>query len=341
MNKMSVYPTESVILAPLSGHTDLPWRRSARRHGCRFAFTEMIDAGSLVFGNLKTIRFLDSDGTEDWLGAQLVGVDPDMLRKATEICNTRELAVIDFNLGCPTPKLVKKDKGAALAEKPEMALRAFEAIKSVSKFPVTAKIRILDENDPEPTLNLAGELESAGAEALAIHGRIRSKFYSGPVFTDIIQEVRKALKIPVIANGGIMDFATYNDLREATGCDVVMVARGAMGNPWIFREIAEGEKFHAPTVTEFADELETHINEMVVYYGEELGMKVARKVILEYLRGRGFTGKLKSKVSFLKTRGDFKKFMTEIRKGPSLRYWSTRKNLPDTSRSLRPMQALD
>lgn len=333
---MKIYPENSLILAPLAGYTDLPYRISARRHGCRFAFTEMVDAGSLVFQNRKTLTFLARDPSEDWLGVQLVGSDHSILERAVEIVNGYDFSVLDFNLGCPAPKVVKKGEGAALGKRPDEAARAFDVIAKKARMPVTAKLRILDENDPEPTLYLLRKLQDSGASAVTIHGRVMKAFYSGPVFHDIIAYLRENLKIQVIANGGVMDLKSYRNIRQNTGCDSVMLARGAMGNPWIFSEI-QSVGYNPPTVEEFAREIEEHISHMVEYYkSEDFVFRYSRKAMLDYLRGRGFAGKIRAMVSYIKNTEDFKAFMSEVRKGPSDAYW---KNLecPEKSKMERFM----
>ena len=331
-----IYPEDAVILAPLSGYTDMPFRMSARRHGCRFAFTEMIDAGSLVFGNEKTLRFLTRNENEDWLGIQLVGSDVATLSKATEIVNRYEFSVIDFNLGCPAPKVAKKGEGAALARRPDEALKAFESIKLKSRFPVTAKTRILDETDPAPTIKFCKRLEAAGAEVITLHGRLAKNFYSGRVFTEIISAVRENLRIPLVANGGITGITSYNQIRSESGSSRVMLARGVMGHPWLFAELADPLSYQPPTVSELADELEQHINDMIEFYGEELALRMCRKVILDYTSGRGYSGQLRASVSFLKSIADFAVFMAEVRNGPSERYWKWLENNVAADRRIRP-----
>ena len=315
-----IYPDGSAILAPLAGHSDLPMRMSARRHGCKFAFTEMIDAGSLVFGSFKTLKLAERGKDEPWLGIQLVGSELETLGKAVEIINQHDFSLLDFNLGCPAPKVVKKGEGAALALRQDDALRAFETIIKVSKLPVTAKTRIQSESDPEPTIRFAKRLQDAGAQAITIHGRVRKAFYSGPVFFDIIKAVRESLSIQVIANGGAFDKATFDELLVKSSCACGMLARGAIGNPWLFREVSSPD-FKPPTYLELADELERNMGEMVAFYGEEMALVVGRKVMLEYLRGRGYPGTLRASVSFISKWEEFKHLVEEVRKGPSDGYW--------------------
>lgn len=335
-NERAVYPEHAVIMAPIAGHTDVPMRAASARHGCAFAFTEMVDAGSLVYSVKKTGRLVIRGNHEKFLGIQLVGSDPDILRKAVEIINDMDFDVLDFNLGCPAPKVAKKVEGIALALKnPDLAVRCAETLVACSRIPVTVKTRIQSETDPEETVRFCRRLEGTGISALTLHGRVMKVFYSGPVFYEHIRSVRESLKIQVIANGGALTERSYRELLERTGCSCGMVARGALGNPWIF-EAVKGVGKYPPSVSEFADELDRHVHEMIDFYGMEQGFKIARKTILEYLRGRGFAGSLRASVSFLSGFDDFSRLMEEVRRGPSPRYWEFLEKHPeDVERPLR------
>lgn len=293
----------------------------------------MIDAGSLAYGNDKTTRFMERGGDEEWLGVQLVGCNHDRISKAVEILNQHNFDVLDFNLGCPVPKVAKKGAGAALGQKIDEAIKCFDLIKKLSHHPVSAKIRILDEQDPEPTLQLIKGLTEAGAQAITIHGRVKNKFYAGPVYFDIISAARETVDIQIIANGGVTSISTYNEIREKTGCDTVMLARGAMGNPWLFREL-NNENYLPPKPEELCNELEQHVMEMIDYYGETLALRIGRKIILDYLKSRGFPGRFKAQVSFLHTTEDFAEFMKIVREGPSDRYRQWLKVYPNADRRL-------
>ena len=326
------------LLAPIAGHTDLPMRLSARRHGCRYAFTEMVDAGSLVFGNFKTCQQLIArDDSEDFLGIQLVGSETDILARAAAIVNSRDFDVLDFNLGCPAPKVAKKCEGISFViHRPDEAIRAFSVLAEHSRIPVTAKTRILSEDDPEPTVRFARRLQDAGAQAVTLHGRVMKKFYSGPVSYDIIKAVRENLTIPVIANGGALSQPLYQDLVTRSGCVNGMVARGACGNPWIFREIAAG-KVDPPTLNEFAAEIRLHFESMMHFYGLDNGFRICRKTLLEYLRGRGFPGELRASVSTLNSLEDFETMMRRVEEGPAERYWQMLAQDPAMERRLKPV----
>lgn len=321
--KKHIYPGNAVLAAPLSGYTDLPYRRSLRRQGCLYCFTEMVDAASIAYSNSGSAELLHRGEDEKFLAVQLVGSDLEHLRIAVDAVNEREFDVLDFNLGCPVPKVAKKHAGAALGKDVPNALKCFALLAERTRFPITAKVRILDECDPQPTLDLVCGLASLGAQAITIHGRIMSKFYSGEVFSNIIAECVKALpETQIIANGGIMSWLDAENLRNSSNCSAVMVARGMMGNPWLFREIAEQESFVPPSVADWAAEMTVHIEEMAGYYGELRGMTMSRKLILDYLRGRGFGGESKNRASRLNTLDEFYQFRDWIlEKGPAESYF--------------------
>ena len=319
-----IYPERAVIAAPLSGYTDLPYRRSLRRQGCLYAFTEMVDAASIAYNNDNSAELLRRGDDEDFLAVQLVGSNLEHLRISVDEINKHNFDLFDFNLGCPVAKVAKKHAGAALGKDVDAALQCFELLAARTRFPITAKIRILDETDPEPTLKLVRGLASLGARAITIHGRVMAKFYSGTVFADIIQACVEAVpQTQIIANGGIMCWQDAEDLRQRSKCSAVMLARGMMGNPWLFNEVALQEKFVPPTVEEWAEEMSCHIGEMVEYYGEHRGMTLSRKLILDYLRGRGFGGESKNRASTLSTQDEFLRFRDWlVQKGPAPSYFT-------------------
>ena len=310
MNFETIYPENALILAPLSGFTDLPYRRSARRHGGFFMFSEMVDAASLAHTPERGLALAARGEDEKFLGVQVVGADPEWLKRSCDELNAREFSLLDFNLGCPVAKVVKKGAGAALGRRVDVALDRFRLLTQYSRFPVTAKFRILTHDHPAPTVKLAVGLAELGAKALTVHGRTLEDFYSGPVRADIIAAVREAVKpygIPVIANGGVRDRATYDDLRRDSGCSRIMVAQGAMGNPWIFDSLLHGAP--PPTLDEWKLEVRTHVAEMVELYGEKSAMRQARKIIHDYLKGRGFAAEYRSRASLLSTFAEFEKWL--------------------------------
>ena len=309
-----IYPENALVLAPLSGFTDLPYRRSARRHGAFFAFAEMVDAASLAHTPERGLALAERGEEEDFLGVQVVGADHEWLKRSCDELNTRSFSLLDFNLGCPVAKVVKKGAGAALGRRVDEALRCFEILTQYSRFPVTAKFRILTHDDPAPTVELARGLAELGARALTVHGRALEDFYTGPVRADIISAVREAVSpygVPVIANGGVRDKATCEALRSESGCSRIMVAQGAMGNPWLFDEILHDAP--PPTLDEWKLEVRTHVAEMVALYGERSALRQARKIIHDYLKGRGFAAVYRSRASLLSTFAEFEAWLAEAR----------------------------
>lgn len=301
--KTAIYPENALIMAPLSGFTDLAYRRAAYRCGCRFAFTEMVDAASLAYANGNGELLLERGEEEKFLAVQLVGADEELLKRACAKLDAREFSLLDFNLGCPVPKVVKKGAGAALGKNISRALSCFKAIAEESRFILTAKLRILDEYDPAPTLDLCAGLVDLGARALTIHGRTREHFYTGEVHFPIIRAVREKFpEVPVIANGGVNSVESYNTMRRETGCSRVMLAQGIMGNPWLFRELSDGVL--PPTLDEWKSVVKYHVSEMIRLYGENSAMRQARKIVHDYLKGRGFPAALRAEASYLQTMTD-------------------------------------
>ena len=305
-----IYEPDALVLAPLSGFTDAPYRRSARRCGCRYAFTEMVDAASLTFAFERSKDLLLRYEDEEFLGVQLLGGNADHIKEAVLKLNNFHFDVLDFNLGCPVPKVAKKCAGAELGLHYEEAIRCFDTVAKHSKFPVTAKLRILDMDDPEPTLKLCRGLVNCGAQALTVHGRVKKAFYSGTVHHEIIKAVRETFpQVEVIANGGVNSPESYRIMRERTGCTRVMLATGAMGNPWLFRQLQDPENFTAPSFEEWRAVIEEQSQGMVELYGPECAFRHARKIFHDYLKGRGFNGSLRALASATSCEEDLKAWL--------------------------------
>ncbi len=335
-----IYPENSTVLAPLAGYTDIPYRKSAARHSCRFAFTEMIDAGALVFAFDKSRRIIERGSWEKWLGTQLIGADIPLLERAAEILNQFEFDVLDFNLGCPVRKVLRKGEGAALAKKCDAAARALSSIAKKSKAPVSAKIRILDAEDPVPSIALAKKLEDAGARTLTVHGRTLENLYSGPVSYAIIGEIRKSLGIPVLVNGGINSRKSHGCAIRESLCNCTMIATGSMGNPWIFSEIASPD-FAPPSSDDLADEIILHSSDIISHYGLEPGLRISRKIVLDYISGRGFPSEMKISASKIASVKNIDEISERVRKGPSDRYWIWLSGNEDAPRRLSRKQRSD
>jgi tRNA-dihydrouridine synthase B len=301
----------------LAGYTDLPFRRSCRRHGCYYAFTPLIEAGAILYKNPRTNKQLCRGTDEPWLGVQILGSNPDLLKEATQYLNDENFDIVDLNMGCPVPKVTKRGAGAALSRDIHNATACARAVVENSRQPVTCKIRIVSEDDPEQTVELSKALAEAGIHALCIHGRVQERMYSGPVAVDTIRATQEALSIPVIANGGIYDRNDAIQLKEKTGCSRVMVARGAIGNPWIFNDISTGAP--PPSHEALCDELKTHILEMIDFYGERQALRHARKLILAYVVGRGYRRSLRAEVTSIDTQEGFLEILAQFREeGPHI-----------------------
>ncbi|MDD4816655.1 MAG: tRNA-dihydrouridine synthase family protein [Victivallaceae bacterium] len=311
-------------MAPLSGYTDLPFRTAARRCGARFCFTEMIDAAALVYARRRTERMLVRGGGEDWLGVQLVSNSAEHIGAAVDILNGYDFDLLDFNLGCPVPKVVKKGAGAALGKNIDRACELFGILAERSRTPVSCKLRILDFKDPEPTAEIVRRLVERGACAVTIHGRLAEDFYSGPVAFPVIEACAAAVDAPIIANGGIMGRGGFEAAKVGVpSAHGFMIARGAMGNPWIFRELADGAEFVPPTIAELVAMAKLHVGEMLRFYGEAKGSALARKIVLDYFRGRGFNGEWRGKAGLLNGETEFMDYLDSAARNHSADYWKT------------------
>lgn len=300
----------------MAEYTDLPFRRACRLYGLHYAHTALIDAGALAHGNPDSDLILKRGDEEKYLAVQLLGSIPEDIEKAARILNKMNFDSVDFNMGCPVKKVLQRKAGAAFMHLPQKALECIKQIRDIISGPLTVKTRILSDVDPEPTIRFCQSLEACGIQGLTIHGRQAEKFYSGPVAFDIIRAVRENLKIPVTANGGIFCLKDAEELAEKTGCQQLMVARGAIGNPWIFRELIQ-QDFTKPTHEEIYATMHQHVLEMITLYGEQRGVIKARKIMLSYLVGRRYRRKLRAEAVHISTREDFESFYDAVRKeGP-------------------------
>lgn len=294
------------VLAPMAGYTDLPLRRVCRKYGLYYGTTALIDAGALVHDNPDSESILRRGDEEEFLQVQLLGSIPSDIRRSVEILRDGawHFDVLDFNMGCPVRKVLKRTAGAALMKAQELARVCVEIIRETWPGKFTVKMRILDEEDPESTVELAQMLEKLGVDGLTIHGRLQRMIYSGPVHTNIIRAVREGVGIPVTANGGIFSLEDARRLSEESGCERVMVARGVIGNPWIFRDLTKGV-IEPISSEERLEVMEYHIAEMVREYGERSAMILGRKVISGYICGHGFPRELRARVVKICTWQDF------------------------------------
>jgi nifR3 family TIM-barrel protein len=289
MNIAGVRLANPVIAAPMAGVTDRAFRTLAREAGCGLVCSEMVSDQALLYGSPRTGTILNIDGEPGPLSVQIFGSHPDHMEKAAALVYARGPAIIDINMGCPTPKIVKNGEGAALMKDPQLACAIAGAVIGAVKVPVTVKMRKGWDQDSVNAVDLAVRLERAGVAAITVHGLTRSQFYSGRADWDIIRAVKKAVSIPVIGNGDIWEPQDALRMLEATGCDGVMVGRAAMGNPWIFSQIIHylktGELLPRPSPAERAAVALRHLDMLVEYKGEYIGIREMRKHAAWYLRG--------------------------------------------------------
>ena len=277
------------LLAPLAGITDAPMRRICSMQGAAMVYSEMISAKGLWYRDKNTERLLYMYEDEGSVALQLFGSEPEIMSFAAAKLEERRNVILDVNMGCPVPKVVKNGEGSALLKNPELAGRIIEAMVKETGKPVTAKIRMGWDESSVNAVEVAKILEQAGASAVAVHGRTREQYYTGKADWDIIREVKQAVKIPVIGNGDIFSGRDALDMIEQTGCDFVMIARGALGNPWIFAEakaLWEGkEPPKAPDAREKREMLEKHFCDLLELKGEYAAVREMRKHTGWYFKG--------------------------------------------------------
>lgn len=278
-----------LVLAPMAGISDLPFRLISRSFGCKFAFTEMISANSLVHKNKNTLKMLSTGIDDRPLGVQILGGDAEIIKRALEIISEYSFDTIDFNAACPVNKVVSKEEGAGLLRNPEKLQKIVKVIAENASVPVTVKIRSGWDETYINAVETALRIQDAGARGLFIHGRTRMQGYRGKVDYNIIREVKESLEIPLIASGDALTPKLVKKLFDETGCDGVAVARGALGNPWIFRETAEylenGTVPFRPDVYEIMQTMKKHLSLLVAFHGENTGVMRFRKLFSWYTKG--------------------------------------------------------
>jgi tRNA-dihydrouridine synthase B len=279
-----------VVLAPMAGVTDKPFRLLCKRMGAGLAVSEMTTADPRLWNTTKSLRRMDHDGEPEPVSVQIAGYDPGMLAEAAKYNADNGAQIVDINMGCPAKKVCNVWSGSALLQDEPLVARILAAVVKAVDIPVTLKIRTGWDRDNRNALTIARIAEDAGIAALAVHGRTRADKYEGDAEYATIAAVKASVRIPVMANGDVVTPEKAREVLAATGADAIMVGRGAQGRPWIFREIAHfldtGEHLAAPTPTEVRDILCGHLEHLYAFYGEKMGVRIARKHLGWYAKDR-------------------------------------------------------
>lgn len=290
-----------VFLSPMAGVTDLPFRLICKEQGCGLLYTEMINGKALCYDDENTKKMLKIEEEEHPVAVQIFGSEPEFMGRAAEIMNDYSNEILDINMGCPAPKVVKNGDGSALMKNPKLAEEVLRAVVKNSKKPVTLKIRKGWDDNSVNAVEIAKIAEDCGISALAIHGRTREQFYTGKADWDIIAEIKKNLSIPVIGNGDVFTIEDSINMLDKTGCDAIMIGRGAQGNPWIFKRINHymntGEILPEPTLNEKISTAIKHLKLAVEEHGEYVAVREMRKHIAWYLKGLRNSVKLRDEIN--------------------------------------------
>ena len=303
------------ILAPMAGVTDLPFRLLCKEQGAGLLCMEMVSAKAIQYNNKNTKALLEIHPEEEPVSLQLFGSDPEVISEIAKRIEELPFAILDINMGCPVPKIVRNGEGSALMNQPKLVHEIVsKTVKAIQK-PVTVKIRKGFNDESINAVEIAKIIEDAGAAAVAVHGRTREQYYSGKADWDIIRQVKEAVTIPVIGNGDVVSGESALAMMRETGCDGVMIGRGAQGNPWIFSELVEYEKTgvmpERPSNEDLKDMMLRHARLQIQYKGEYLGIREMRKHVSWYTTGLKNSAKLRGEINAVESYEELSKLLDE------------------------------
>lgn len=312
MDKLTIggVPLKShAVLAPMAGVSDRAYRELCVRFGAAYCVSEMVSSKALSFNSKKSEELMEISSLERPCGIQIFGDDPKCMADAAKHALENKPDIIDINMGCPAPKISSNGSGSALMKNPTLCGEIVRAVTAVTDTPVTVKIRKGWDDDSVNAVEVAKICESAGAAAITVHGRTRQQYYKPPVDYDIIRAVRQSVSVPVIANGDIDSAEKAKEVMDITGCDLVMVGRATLGNPWIFSQINAylenpNAKIHTPDLEEKLNVMIEHISKMVEYKGEHMAMLQSRKLVVGYFKGIKGAAALRNEAGKIKTLDD-------------------------------------
>ena len=304
------------VLAPMAGVTDLPFRTLCKEQGAGLICMEMISAKAISFHNKNTIALMEIDPCEHPVSMQLFGSEPDLMAEVAKSIEDRDFDILDINMGCPVPKVVNNGEGSALLKNPNLIEEIVRKVSSAISKPLTVKVRIGFENEPVDIVEIAKRIEDAGAAALAVHGRTRQQYYSGTADWDTIRRVKEAITIPVIGNGDVDSPLKAEALVKQTGCDGIMIARGAQGNPWIFSEMITYEETgtlpERPGKEEVRDMMLRHARLQLKYKGEFIGIREMRKHVAWYTKGLKGSAKLREEINRVESYQELEELLFQL-----------------------------
>ena len=304
------------ILGPMAGVTDLPFRLLCKEQGAGLLCMEMVSAKAIYYNNRNTESLLEIHPDETPVSLQLFGSDPKIMSEMAKRIEERPFAILDVNMGCPVPKVVRNGEGSALMKEPKLVYEIVSALVKAIDKPVTVKIRKGFDDDHVNAVEIAKIIEEAGAAAVAVHGRTREQYYSGKADWDIIRQVKEAVSIPVIGNGDVTSPQKADVLVRQTGCDGIMIARGAEGNPWIFSEMIHweetGELPPRPDKDEIREMMLKHARLQLKYKGEFCGIREMRKHVAWYTKGLKGAARLREKVNAVESLEELENLLTSL-----------------------------